>query len=199
VLIVGPDGSGKSTLARGLVSNVGRWFASVRHMHWRPGVLPRAGRIVGSRAGDPTRPHAEEPHGKVLSLGLLLYDWLDFFLGGWLRIVPIRQRGGLVVMERGWMDIAVDPRRYHLTVSERLVRLLAWPLPRPDLTIVLYGSPELLAARTDELPESELARQVEAWRRIPLPRGSAQVRLDATSPERDILDRATRLILQESR
>ena len=35
-------------------------------------------------------------------------------------------------------------------------------VPKPDLTICLYGDPEVLASRKNELPVSEVERQVNA-------------------------------------
>jgi hypothetical protein len=195
VLIVGPDGTGKSTLAQGLVDGSKDGFANVVHMHWRPGLLPRPGGLVGVEAGDPSEPHAREPHGSFLSLVLLGYHWLDFFLGTWLRIVPVRARGGLIVMERGWLDIAVDPRRYHLDVPRTLVERLGRLLPAPDLVIVLHADPEILSRRKAELPTEELSRQIARWRQISFPRRTTRLFFDASqSPER-LLGQVTRVVL----
>jgi energy-coupling factor transporter ATP-binding protein EcfA2 len=190
VVVVGPDGSGKSTLARGLVEVSRPVFTEVVHIHWRPGVLPRAGSLVGLKAGDPTQPHAQQPHGRALSLALLTYDWVDFFIGTWLRILPIRARGGLVVMERGWGDMAVDPRRYHLDVPTGIVETLGLLLPGPDAALILYADPQLLRDRKAELPTSELARQLARWRETRMPRRTRRLFLDASlSPER-LIDQA---------
>ncbi|MDP9298786.1 MAG: hypothetical protein M3O98_09010 [Actinomycetota bacterium] len=190
VIVVGPDGSGKSTLARSLVEISRPTFTRVVHIHWRPGLLPRAGSLVGMEAGDPTQPHAQEPHGRPLSLALLAYDWVDFFLGTWLRILPVRARGGLVVMERGWADMAVDPRRYHLDVPHRVVEAMGRLLPGPDAALILYADPQLLHDRKAELPTPELARQLGRWRQITFPRRTRRLFIDASqSPER-VLDQA---------
>lgn len=160
-------------------------------MHWRPGLLPRPGGLVGVKAGDPTDPHGQEPHGRVLSYALLAYNWLDFFLGMWLRIVPVRANGGLVVMERGWMDIAVDPRRYHLAVSSKLVESLGRLLPSPDLVIVLEADPRILRDRKPELPLGELARQIGRWRAISFSGRTKRLVLDASQEPGRLLDQVT--------
>ncbi len=195
VLIVGPDGTGKSTLAQGLVDATRHEFPHVIHMHWRPGLLPRPGGLVGIEAGDPTDPHAREPHGSFLSLLLLAYHWLDFFLGTWLRIVPARSRGGLVVMERGWLDIAVDPRRYHLALPRKLVERLGRLLPAPDLVVVLYAEPEALTRRKAELPTQELSRQMARWRQITFPARTTRLFLDASESADRLLEQVSRAVL----
>jgi thymidylate kinase len=196
VLIVGPDGTGKTTLAQGLVEGTKREFPTVVHMHWRPGLLPRPGGLVGVEAGDPSDPHGRESHGSALSLILLAYHWLDFFLGTWLRIVPVRAKGGLIVMERGWLDIAVDPRRYHLALPRRLVERLGRLLPAPDLVIVLQADPEALSRRKAELPPQELARQIAQWREISFPGRTTRLFFDAFQSPEQLLERLTRAVLE---
>jgi energy-coupling factor transporter ATP-binding protein EcfA2 len=191
VLVVGPDGCGKSTLARKLIEERKSNYTKVLHVHWRPGLLPRPGGLVGVKAGDPTDPHGQEPHGQVLSYALLAYNWLDFFLGMWWRIVPVRANGGLVVMERGWLDIAVDPLRYHLAVSPKLVVSLGRLLPSPDLVIVLEADPGILRDRKAELPLGELARQMGRWRKISFSRRTERLMLDASQEPERLVDYVT--------
>ncbi|MBI4261130.1 MAG: phosphotransferase [Actinobacteria bacterium] len=181
VLIVGPDGVGKSTVARRLPRATAGLFRRHTHRHFRPGVLPRPGALVGRRAPASTPdPHGRLPHGRIVSLFLLGYHWADFLVGGWLRERPVRARTGLVVVERGWWDLAVDPGRYRLTVSPRLVRALAALLPRPDLLVVLEAPSRLLIERKPELPEGELGRQATAWRRAG-PSSVRRIHLDASA------------------
>src|SRR5919197_93225 len=139
-------------------------------------------------AGDSARPHARTPHGTLVSLGLLGYYWLDFFLGGWLRQRAIRRRGGLVVVERGWWDVGIDSRRYRLSVPPAVVRTLGSLLPRPDLALVLHGDPRAVAVRKGELATAEIARQNALWRTARA--GHRQVFLDADEPEETVLGRA---------
>jgi thymidylate kinase len=181
VLVVGPDGSGKSALADALPEVLGGMFRRQTRVHWRPGLLPRPGAVVGREAADPTRPHARPAHGRATSLALLGYYWADFLVGGWLQMMPFRARTGLVVMERGWWDMAVDQRRYRLQVPGRLVRALGALLPAPDLTLVLESPPAVLRGRKAELPEAELRRQATAWRHA-LPDRLHRLRLDVSRP-----------------
>jgi GTPase SAR1 family protein len=181
VVLAGPDGSGKSTLAPRLVSRAEEEGRPVRHLHWRPGLLPQAGALVGRPpVGDPSAPHADRLQGKILSLIRLAYYWVDFLVGTWIRILPVRRRRGVVVMERGWWDIAVDPRRYNLRGYPNVVRFLGRLLSPPDIVFVLEAPSEVLTGRKEELPSPELARQNDRWRVIQLPRRTAKVFLDAT-------------------
>jgi hypothetical protein len=185
VLVVGPDGAGKTSLADALPDLCAGPFRRWIHLHWRPGVLPRAGALVGVAPADPTRPHAQVVHGPVASLASLAYHWLDFLAGGWLRLAPLRIRSGLIVLERGWWDIAVDPQRYRISAPNLLVRLLGTLLPRPDLVLVLEATPKVLMSRKSEVQPEELARQTMSWHSV-LPHGTKRVYIDASLSEAEV-------------
>lgn len=163
--LAGPDGAGKSTLAAALPGACATLFKRSSHHHWRPGLLPRPGLALNTAAQDETTPHERRPHGPLASHALLLYYWLDFLVGGWVTQRATEMRSGLVVVERGWADLEVDPARYRLAVHRRLVRLLGLALPRPTLTLLLEAPPEVLAERKGEISGAEATRQLEAWKR----------------------------------
>jgi hypothetical protein len=103
-------------------------------------------------------------------------------------------RTGLVVLERGWWALAVDPRRYRLDVPASLVRAMGALLPKPDLALVLESEPVVLHKRKPELPEAELGRQVAAWRGV-LPDRVRRVGLDASLPIQEVAGHAREQIL----
>lgn len=194
VEVVGPDGSGKSTLSSALLHRCEGYFWRNKHIHWRPGLLPRAGVLVGSKGSDPEQPHAAAPHGRMLSIGVLLYYWLDFFLGSWLNLIPLRTRSALIVVERGWWDIAIDPQRYRMQVPRRLAIALGRLLPRPDITFVLEAPGPVLLARKQEITVGEAERQTEAWREVAR-KYLRHALVDATLPPSDVQDRVGEVIL----
>jgi len=198
ILIVGPDGSGKSSLASRLVEAARRDGRPARHMHWRPGLLPQAG-TLGGTSPDPSRPHGRKVYGRLLSLLRVYYYWIDFFLGLRLRALPVRARGGFVIMERGWWDFAVDPLRYRLRVRPDLVERLGRLLPRPDLVMILEAPPEVLTERKTELPSAELARQSTRWRHVGFPKGVVPVVLDASRRLEDVVIEAEKHISNQLR
>jgi hypothetical protein len=195
VLVVGPDGAGKSTLAERLPRTCAAMFRRHAHSHWRPGILPRPGAMVRRAPSDSTRPHAREAFGRAPSVFLLGYYWIDFIVGGLLRDLPTKTRSGLIVRERGWWDLAVDPRRYRMQVHPRPVRFLGALLPCPDLVIVLEAEPDVLRDRKPELERAEVERQIVAWRSAP-PDGVPTVRVDVSRPVEDVLRDATEAVVR---
>jgi glycosyltransferase involved in cell wall biosynthesis len=136
--------------------------------------------------GPVTEPHRDAPYPPVLSALKLLYVFLDHRLGWITRVDPIRRAGGTVVIERGWWDLAVDPRRYRLRANRLLVRALARLLPEADETIVLDAPADVLLARKTELPSAELERQRAAWRAIAARVPSVTI-VDATIPPDEVV------------
>src|SRR5918996_550121 len=195
VTISGVDGAGKSTLAADLVERAGPLFRRCLRLHWRPALLPRLGSLAARPRPDPERPHGSNPSGTLASSLRLLYYWIDHVLGYWARIWPARIRSGLVVMERGFLDMSVDPRRYRMAGPWRLVDVLARAVPGPDLHVVLVAHPEVLHHRKPEVPMEEMRRQTAEWERIA--RSSARARiLDAGRPLDEVRTEALRALIQ---
>ena len=184
VTVVGPDGSGKSTVAAELAKLGRELRLKTTHQHFRPGMLPRPGALLGREAREWSTPHETRPHGRLTSLLLLGYFWLDFLLGS-RRETSIRSETALVVRERGWWDVAVDPRRYRLRVSPAVVRVLGRFLPRGDLVLVLEAGADTIVARKGELPPAEVTRQVQRWREA-LPGNVRRAYIDGSRPAGDV-------------
>jgi len=161
IVVAGPDGSGKTLVAEHLVS-VAQERGPVLHLHHRPHVLHAA----SQHDGPVTEPHRQKAYPGPLAVLKLFYLFLDYALGWALRLGPTRRAGGIVILERGWWDMIVDPLRYRLVPLPRLHRLLARLLPKPDHIIVLDAPSEVLLARKAELPTQELERQRAAWREL---------------------------------
>ena len=161
IVIAGPDGSGKSLVSEHLAS-VAQEQGTVLHLHHRPRVLPGA----SHHDGPVTEPHGQRAYPGPIAALKLLYLFLDYALGWMLRLGPARRAGGIVILERGWWDLIVDPLRYRLVPLPRLHRVLSRLLPEPDRTIVLDAPTEVLLARKAELPTEELERQRAHWRQL---------------------------------
>jgi hypothetical protein len=182
LVVAGPDGTGKTTVVEGLVREV--LAGPVQLLHHRPHVL--GGRTTDR--GPVTEPHLTAPYPRWLSTSKLVFLFLDHLVGWLVKVRPWLRRGGDVVLERGWWDLAVDPLRYRLQPSPRLVNLLGRLLPRPDLTVVLGGNATVIADRKGELSPAETTRQLDAWASV-VRSSRRTILVDATDPEDRVLAR----------
>ncbi len=188
VVVAGPDGTGKSTVVDHLVGDV--LSNPVLVMHHRPhllGTRSKRGEMV-------SEPHREQAYPTWLSGAKLIFLWLDHLLGWLLRVRPRLLSGGDVIVERGWWDLAVDPRRYRLQPAPRLVDLLGRLLPRPDVTIVLGGDAATIAGRKAELSIEETERQLTMWRGLSTSRLRAR-EVDTSRPLDTVLASVRRLVV----
>lgn len=161
LLVAGPDGTGKSTVTERLAEGM---FAGRRvlRLHQRPRVLPA--RTI--HTGPVTEPHAHSPYARWLSELKVVYLFVDYALGWALRVRPFLRSGGVVLLERGWPDLVVDPLRYRLDRRTRLAQVLGHWLPRPSMAVILEADPAILMQRKAELPAEELGRQTAVWREV---------------------------------
>ena len=107
---------------------------------------------------------------------------------------PVKARTGLVVVERGWWDMCVDPARYRINAPTWIVKALGHLLTQPDLIIVLEAEPDVLMSRKLEVARGELVRQMRQWRELIPPR-TRRVYLDASAPAAEVQTAAREAIV----
>jgi thymidylate kinase len=169
IAILGVDGAGKSTVINAILPALNAaTHNAVVTQHLRPTLLPPLSRLKGKTnqpAGPVLDPHGSMPSGKFGSLFRLTYLTLDYLVGYWLWTRPrIAKQPTVVIFDRYAYDMALDPRRFRIGLPRRVAGWFAALAPKPDLIICLHGSPEVIAARKQELPLEETRRQVDALR-----------------------------------
>jgi hypothetical protein len=192
VALVGPDGVGKSSVAAALQAREGGVFTAVHVRHWRPGLLPELGRLAGRRpkpGGGPVAPRRRAGRGYWPRL---LYYGLDFFLGHHLKDRWLLGRQRLLLYDRAFLDMLVDPVRYGLGSTAGMMGVYRM-LPRPDLVVVLRDEPERMHARKPELGVAEIRRQLDAWREL-AEAGAVQV-VDVSGPPDVVAAEVQRLVV----
>lgn len=159
IAFFGPDGVGKSAVIEQVKDQLAPAFSFVTQFHFRPMFL----RKNLSRA-PVTDPHAQIPRTLIVSVGKLIYWLLDCWYGHLLATRFARHHRGLVISDRYYPDVMVDPRRYRLPASTfRFAKWLASLAPRPDLCILLDARAEVVQRRKREVSLGESQRQRFAY------------------------------------
>jgi thymidylate kinase len=176
LVILGPDGVGKSTLIGRLTGSLtAAAFARCRIFHWRPMVIARqkeTGRVV-------TDPHEKPARGTLASVAALLVVFLDYWLGYLLVLQPFMARSGLIVFDRCFQDLLVDPLRYRYGGPAWFARLLNRFVPLPDLIfLVLDAEEKVIFSRKQEVSPEELRRQRASYRQLTVNRRATLIKAD---------------------
>jgi len=178
IACLGPPGSGKGAVIEALSQRPLEVFEHAHTMELRPGVM-RAGTVKATRS---TR--QREPRGRFTTIVKLMMFVADYWLGYWLWIRPKLVRSTLVVSNRYFDDVLVDPRRYRIDHALAFAKLLLRWVPRPELWLVFDIPSQVLQERQGErgeLGEEEATRQRGEYRRL-LGGHEGVVVLDADQP-----------------
>lgn len=160
VALLGPDGCGKSTISEQLQEALAPAFRGLRSFHLRPYFLSGG---KGGGGGPVTDPHGKLPRGRAASLAKLLLFLVDYSLGYWIRIRPLQVSSHLVMFDRYYHDLIIDPKRYRYSAPMWAARLVGRLVSEPDLFLVLDAPAEVIQARKQEVPLAETERQRGAY------------------------------------
>lgn len=186
IACMGPEGSGRSGVIAQLCAQPLAVFREAHTMELRPRLM----RPV------PVNPDSRIPRSSFGIMAKLMMFVADYWLGYWLRIRPKLVGSTLVVSNRYYDDVLVDPRRYRIDRPRTLARLLLPWIPRPELWLVFDVPSEVLQTRTLEVAAEEAARLRREYRRI-LRRQEDVVVLDASQPLNDVSAEAERAIVAQ--
>jgi thymidylate kinase len=180
VAFLGPDGSGKSTIAQRVGEELAPLFRAVHSYHLRPHWLS------SSRSTGPVvDPHGSPARGRMASLAKLCLWWVDCNAGFVFDLYPRLVRAQLVLVDRHFSDLLVDPRRYRYAGSRRLAALVCGSTFWPQLFVLLDAPVEVIHARKVEVAREEVERQRRAYRDL-LARFPSSHPVDATREIREI-------------
>jgi len=154
IVFLGPDGSGKSSIIDRIVPDLAPAFRKTAYFHLRPGLG------IKKNDGKPVvDPHGQHPRSVIASVSKVIYFGFDYVVGWWLTVWPKSVRSTLVVFDRYYHDMLVDPKRYRYGGPMWLARCVGKLIPKPDIWILLDAPPEVLQERKQEVPFEETARQ----------------------------------------
>ena len=141
-----------------------------------------------------TEPHNQVPRAAVSSVLKLGYYFTIYLIGYWLIVRPKLVRSTLVVFDRYYHDLLVDPQRYRYGGPMWLARLVGRLVPKPNLWIVLDAPAEVLQSRKQEVTFEETCRQRKAYLDLARQVPNAAI-IDAAKPLDDVVIATSRAIL----
>lgn len=185
---LGVDGSGKSTLLTHLPPLLEPFFRQFHTLHFQPGVFGK------TKTGSVDRPHGKPPRSVAASWLKIFYYYTDWLLGYFADLQFRIARSSLVICDRTFDDVVVDPVRYRLQGTSMIAGLLRRTLPAPRLILILLGSAEVIHGRKSELTLGEIERQQEALQALAAKDRRIRV-IDASVPAESVAETAARHIL----
>ncbi len=186
--VLGPDGSGKTTLIEYLKIDLEGAFRQTNLYHLRPYFFGK------SQNKTACQPHNRKCYPKTISLLKLIYYWLDYIFGYLIKIKVALIRSRLVIFDRYFDDILVDPKRLRLRNSEILSKFLYFFVPKPDITFLLDAPPVIIFKRKQEVILEEVTRQRELYKII-AQRSSSYIIVDGSKNAREVAKKCIDVII----
>lgn len=188
VVVNGPDGVGKTTALEELQGRLTRLGVSsrVKHLGGKTGMLPDRPRGRSRKGGRPRRATACPVNPRrlrvVVDLPRLIYHILDIHLYYWLVIRKFQSAGGWFIADK-YFTYTVKAGEMGFFVPEKLVRTIYRVLPRPDLYLLFWNSPEEIARRKGELTPREAKNHALILEQISrYSRRRAEIKTDRSIP-----------------
>jgi predicted ATP-grasp superfamily ATP-dependent carboligase/thymidylate kinase len=187
VALLGPDGSGKSTLAEAIQRDLKEAFPKARRFYFRPDIFGF------NPPGTDPNPHGARIRPQWQSFLKLILLLIDYLVGYYIVIRAYLVRSALVVFDRYYTDLLVDPARYRFRGPFGLARLIGLVIPRPDMFIILDSPERLLLERKKEIPADALRVLRASYRSLPQTLKNASL-IDSSSSPDEVIKVAERLV-----
>lgn len=162
VVFIGTDGSGKSTIINSLPDVLCNTFPKsfIDYYHWRPKFIKRERKSGNGESIVCGEPHSKKTYGKIKSFAKFMFFNVDYVLGYWLKVRLQLSKGHMVVFDRYYYDYYLDKIRYRLSISDKTLDFFRVLIPKPDVTFLLIGNPEVLYERKKEISVEEIEEQI---------------------------------------
>lgn len=166
IAIVGPDGSGKTTTLNDVIRMLrehnissaritgGRFRFQLLPLNW---MFEKAEKRYFEREEGVSR-HARRYHSSLLQIIVPFIFYVEYLLRHLLIIRPLEKRNRVVLSDRSFVDVMVSPN-----TNTMIAKMLYGILPKPDATIYLFNTADVLAKRKPEHPRHDLETQLKAY------------------------------------
>jgi len=157
VVVEGLDGSGKTTLSQFALEKLRNRGVPAIYFHWRPNLFPQLSELFYGKnsayddRGNLKPPHSAPPSSRISSIFRVLYYALDFILGYYVKVRPLLSKRYVVVFDRYFYDMYLDPLRSRLKGVDRFTLFLSLFIPKPAGLIFVDANYEKILERKPEL------------------------------------------------
>ena len=166
IALLAPDGGGKSTILNALKEYGITSFAGVERKYIRPGLFRNIGQYKPNAQPEMTdnpNPHGRKPDGSLKAWIRFLIYLIDFTLGYFIKVVPLKWQRKLIVFDRYYYDYYVDMYRYHYSLPKWTPYFFSFLIPAPTVTFILCAPADVIYNRKKELTLDETKRQCLAF------------------------------------
>jgi thymidylate kinase len=187
IAFAAPDGAGKTTVIDKIMQR-GGMFGSVSYFHLRPTLIPAvSAKSRSDRENLEFKPHTNKPYYFPWNVLKYLALFVDYTLGYYLKIFKQLYSPNLVISDRYFYDIFIDPKRFRLRGSPFFLYFFKLFMPSPDVCYTLIGDPEVLFQRKNDLTVTQIAEQNGKLELLSAGR-QEMVLIDANMEEEQVFD-----------
>lgn len=173
IAILGPDGVGKSTL----IEYVKKTFEEALNIHekdlkvfhFRPRVFPNLKELASfkkSSSEDFSLPYTARPSYHIVSFFRLLYYWLDYIIGYYIRVVPELRRNSIVIFDRYFYEFLADPTRSRIKLPYCVAKTFLKLTPKPKIVFFLNAPADVILERKKELSKEQIEKLLRNYKRL---------------------------------
>lgn len=203
ISIVGPDGVGKSTFLSVFIEKLADLCVcdakDIQVFHFRPNLLPNIKKLIGGKNYDESKEDFSNPHrGRktsfISSFVRMVYYWVDYVVGYYVKIKLKCRHNGKVIFDRYSSDYLVDPERSRVFLPYMLRKLFVNLTPQTDIAYVLACDAEIVYKRKKELTLNEIQDIMDAYDKV-IREHKNYFKLDASLSPDEIGNTACRLYI----
>jgi hypothetical protein len=202
IVVTGMDAPARSALIERIEPILKRAFHKrVRLEYLRPNLLPpihtdhvERKEAVSNRADAYSR---NGPDGLCKSIARLIYYYLDYTLGYYLKTFPLLVgKCHLVIFNRYFHDILFNPPRMRIGLPDRILDTVFKLVPSPDLVLCLGRAPQKRHSGESETSDTKSNRQPNALGKYNASRRQSVSWIDPTDNLSDSADIALHAIMK---
>jgi len=187
VVVNGPDGVGKTSALNVLQDRLTGLKIShrIKHLGGKTGILPGRPASLPRKQGSAdispsTAVDSRSLPSRIFTFLRFIYHFLDIWLYYWLVIRRYQARGGVFLADK-YFTYTIKSSEMGFSISPRLLIAAYHLLPRPNIFLLFWNTPEVIVERKQELTPREAACHIRSLEELGLhSRRLVKIKTDGT-------------------